>query len=196
MIRTLAHYVDIDTGKLLDPATWYELNEIPVAKRGDTVEVELNFKKLTTVSPRAYGDAALEDIGSFFVGIKQWKEFAATAFLAQTEVVTVAGAKLTFTIELTSDPLAAKLTGSTEKCQSVLEVEYTDADGKDTLAAFRFDILNDYIKGTEGSPAPSVPTYYTAAQVQALIASIISVPDGTRLKVNEDGTTVLEELES
>ncbi len=168
MIRTLSLYVDIDTGALLDPSTWYALNEIPTAKRGDTVEVELNFKRVTASNPRTVEDVTLEDVGAFFVGIKQWKEFTATAFLAQTEVVAVEVAKLTFTIDLTSNALAEKLTGAAEKCQTVLEVEYTDGDGKDTIAYFRVDILNDYIKGTEGVPAPSAPTYYTAGIVDSL----------------------------
>lgn len=194
MIRTLTLHVDIETGGLLDPATWYARNDIPEVRRGDTVQFQLVFHKLKTANPREYEDSNLEDAGAYFVGVKQRQEWAATEYLAETETIVVDDNTLVFSLVLTSATLATKLTGSTAKVECVLEVPYTDEDGEDTLASFRIDILNDYVKGTEGDPAPSVPIYYTAAQVAALLANVIEwFEEGGVNKVrikNSDGVTV------
>jgi hypothetical protein len=145
------------------------------------------------MNPRAYEDATLEDLGAFFVGVKAKNEFSASTYLAETETLTVDGAKLTFALSLVSSGLAGKLTGSTAKCESVLEVSYVDGDGEDTIASFRIDILNDYVKGTEGDPPPAVPTYYTAAQVEARLAALLNIAAGKRLVIDTDGNLSSED---
>ncbi len=195
MKRTLAYAVDVDTGKCLGADGLYPLAEVPVAWRGDTIALELTFKQLTSISPRTYGSYALPTTGTWICGIKRHLGYNDTSYLASTETVTVASAKLSFDLALTSSDWADLLAGNTQKVECVLEISHL-ADGVEgTLASIRLDILNDYIKRTEGSPAPASPTYYTAAEVRALLASMISVPDGMRLRVDEDGNIFVEEIE-
>lgn len=72
-----------------------------------------------------------------------------------------------------------------------------------TLGVAKLNVTRDRGGGTPPEPAEGQvwldvdaadARYVRLDAVRAAIAAVISVPEGTRLKVNEDGTTVLEEL--
>ena len=188
-MRTVTLAADVATGRLYD-STAKELRDyVPALRRGDTMSIQLSLYDDDT------GYTLPTTGGSYFIGVKPMREPMADTFLAETETVTAANGKLTFTLALTSATLASALSGAKEKCEAVLEVGYTDDDGRTTLASFRVDILNDYVKGTEGSPADDTPAYYTATQVLALLNARVVVPSGLRIVADELGNIVVETIE-
>jgi hypothetical protein len=56
-----------------------------------------------------------------------------------------------------------------------------------TFAMIPVRILKPVDSGSEGAPTPATPGYYTAAQVDALIASIIRVEGNRRIVLDADG---------
>lgn len=180
-MRTIALNADIQTGLLVVASSTTPIDTIPAVKRGDTVRFEITCYNSGT----SYSIGA----GAFIAGVKKYRDFEASTYLAETETVTISTAKATFDLAFTSTALEGMFEPTTDLLQCVLELQQTDDDGVQTLAAFRLDVLNDYVRGTEGSPAPSVPTYYTASEIDAKI----SIPAGMRLRVTAEGLLIIEE---
>jgi hypothetical protein len=180
-MRIIALNADIQTGLLVVASSTTPVDAVPSVKRGDTVQFQITFYNA--------GSAYTLASGAYIAGVKKYRDFEATAFLAETETVTIATSKATFNLAFTATTLADALEPTAETLPCVLELQHTDDDGVQTLAAFRLDVLNDYVRGTEGSPAPSVPTYYTASEIDAKI----SIPAGMRLRVTEAGLLIIEE---
>lgn len=171
MMRESTFYVDVDTGGLLDPITWRPRSTIPRMFRGDVASISLHLMKLKTADPLAY-EAATLPVGSWIAGVKHSKEPGAAGFLASSEDITDAGAGvLSMTIALTSPDLAGRFLGNARSMLALFELEVVTVDERETVAQFLIEIVQDVIKGTEGAPAPADPTYYTAAQVNALLGA-------------------------
>lgn len=80
----------------------------------------------------------------------------------------------------------------TDAVKAIAEIEANEPGGEPfTVARFWVNCYNDVIRGTEGTPAPSSPTYATLAQLNAVICPGFTVTrSGNEISFNIDGVPV------
>lgn len=143
------------------------------------------------------------------IGMKEEKDD--TTFLAESDNddwnvsgdwadASRAGGKCCARLSLNTAEIETLFSSTTEDQTVWLEVSMQES-GEDpvTLAQAQVTVKLDVITGDEGDPAPAGPTYYTQAEVDALLAAYVttakvSVPDGMRLVVGADGSITVEEI--
>ena len=155
--------------------------------QGDARKLVLHFG---TRGDDGWTDADLETGDDIMFLAKS--QAGAELFYAETFVHDAVAHTYTATLDLNTVNLASAMTGTSLTAQVDIEVS-----GGSLIATFQFDVT--VLKERYTGDPPSIeggPSYYTQAQVDALIASIISVPEGMRLRVTEEGAIVVEEVEA
>ena len=155
--------------------------------QGDARKLVLHFG---TRGDDGWTDADLETGDDIMFLAKS--QAGAELFYAETFVYDAVAHTYTATLDLNTVNLASAMTGTSLTAQVDIEVS-----GGSLIATFQFDV--PVLKERYTGDPPSIeggPSYYTQAQVDALIASIISVPEGMRLRVTEEGAIVVEEVEA
>lgn len=188
MQRTLALAVDIEAGVLIDPETGLQLRSNPSMFRGDRYRIELSLKTVAWEENEATLTAVTPDpLYAYSIGLKESGQFGDTTLLAEA-ALEIDGGKLVADLDLDSSDLLTAI-GSTASTLDVnVEVQaVTVGEPPTTLVQYAAKVRNDVVRGNEGTPAPSGPTYLTAAQVAALFAPIA----GDTVRVKSTGLELL-----
>jgi hypothetical protein len=190
----LNEYLKVDVGqrRLLDMSN----NNLDAAQirwpRGDTLCLCLEFVRRIADAVGAY---AVPSSSTLLIGIKDPGNLDASTYLASADASAwnVAGdwteagagsAKQSVRLALDASSLTALLPDGTREKLLTLEISETDDEGLvSTLVQADITIFADAIRGNEGVPAPTEPTYLTAAQTAAAIASamaefLVTAPNG------------------
>jgi hypothetical protein len=187
MQRTLALTVDIEVGVLI-AETGLPLTSIPKLFRGDRYRVEVSLKTVSWTGNAATLNPITPDpLYAYSIGMKQARTYGAGVLLASA-TLDIETAKLVADLDLDSSDLLAAI-GSTDATLDVnVEIQaVTGGEPPTTLVQYATKIRNDVVRDNEGTPAPSGPTYYTAAQVSALFVPIA----GAGVRVKSTGLEVL-----
>jgi hypothetical protein len=154
--------------------------------QGDIRSLVLHFG---TVSAGAWTAAGLGSGASIMV-VGKPKAGGEPLFSAETFTYNSEAKTYTADLDLHTDNLDDAMTGD-----ALLAAVDIEVSGSGKIASFQFDVmvLKEIYTG-EPPIIPGGPSYYTQAQVDALISSIISVPTGMRLRVTSDGQIIVEEL--
>lgn len=142
---------------------------------------------------------------TFRMGLKVDGSLSAATYLAFSDIdqVNIAGdwadaslatGKISVRLDLNTVAIATLFASDDETENCWLELEALDGDDNaTTMFQAETSLLPDVVRNT-AEPEEGQPEYVTMAQVEALLATIISVPEGYRFKVNADLTTSLEVL--
>lgn len=98
-------------------------------------------------------------------------------------------------LDCNTDELAAAVLAEGGDLTAVLEIHWKETGALPvTLLRQPVRVLKPVDEGDEGAPTPATPTYYTAAQVDALIAHVLRIADGKRIVVDADGNIGTEDV--
>jgi hypothetical protein len=171
--------------------------------RGDTLIACFQFvRKVGNTT----SDVTIPATSSLSLVIKQGNDRAAAVSLADSAAdqwnisgdwseAAAGTAKQSCRVTLTKTELTALFPTTVGDLPFLLELVELDVNGfESTICSHPITIFGDCKRGAEGTPAPSSPTYYTAAEVLALLNARIVVSGSKRLRVNPDGTYFSEDV--
>ena len=169
-------YIDLDTLAFITSRTNGSLPSLTFM-RGDSLTVDLSFVQ--------GGEAITFDTApTIRFGIKASGDYDASTFLVYADTFTgPVNGVYTLTPSLNTSELNALLTGDTASVTGGLQVEWTVGSSVTSSLPMDVTLQNDYIKGTEGSPTPATPTYYTATASDLRFAPLEYVAGGVTYRL-------------
>lgn len=172
--------VDVSTGHVVDRSGRVWIAEDIILMRGDNCVFQLELIK-------SIGDQAAFAISSgctFKFGIKDPASITGSTYLAYADddafnitadwdQWSLANGKICVVFDTNTTNINTFLSGKGNSPQdAVAEIQITfPGQTPFTPAHFDIQIRNDVIRGDEGDPLPSTPTYLTAAEVNARLGS-------------------------
>lgn len=191
-------FIDVDRpgGQpcLLEGKTSAALAGDPLLAQGDTFNLKLYFRR-RGVAGAASTAVELAPGGIVFAG-KHVDSLGEETVLFSASAFTVEGTgddlRYACGLNLNTTELHAKI-GTAKTLPVRIDVEVQDeVNGK--RLTFQFDATVRHQVYEDEPPAEPALTYYTAAQVDAILAALLNIAEGKRLVVDADGNISSEDV--
>jgi hypothetical protein len=200
--RSISLYLDVDAvgapNALLDRKTSSPRGDTPSLIEADKLIVKLFLRQKSDTLGGASTAVQLAALDTIVLAAKETADLVSGSVLFSADTFVLSGtgddACYMATLDLNTADLATAL-GSADSLVVTVDVEIADqtVTYRNTLR-FSLTVLRQVYDSVPASLDPGEPNYYTAAQIDAMLAARLNLASGMRIVVDAAGNITVEEI--